>query len=242
MRRVFLSFDDDTADYAQRLREGLIETFGADCVVDTLMDADAVLAFLGPGSLPEPELEDALARGLPIALLLVGGATYPVEDDLPEPLRPLAHTNALEIPEPAAELDGEAVARQLTELVHPRAVAGNGGGAGASPPPTGAGMGAESPVTVGPPPARASVPPRRASRTPQPRRRRRHRRRTRSRRAITPRRAGRVADSFGSRSRSRSSAPASSSRRSGSSGGSSPTPRSRLRATRSSARSSRPRP
>ena len=153
MRRVFLSYHDDTADYARRLRAGLTETFGADCVVDVLDDADAVLAFIGPGLLPEPELEDALARGLLIALILIDGATYPAEADLPEPLRLLAHANALEIPEPASEFDAEAVARQLTELVHPRAVAGNGGGGEAgAPPPSGDGMGAGSPVTVGPAP------------------------------------------------------------------------------------------
>lgn len=127
MRRVFLSYRGaDAADYARPLRAQLIATFGEECVAASPGEAQVILAFIGPRWLADDGVRDEIAAfpGGKLAIVVLSGrATLPPEEELPEALRPLAHANVLEIREPASEFDVEAVARQLTDAIHPLAAA-----------------------------------------------------------------------------------------------------------------------
>jgi hypothetical protein len=78
---------------------------------------DALIAVIGRGWLPAPgadarrledprdlvriEVASALARGIPVVPVLVGGADIPAESELPEDLRDLAYRNGVQVrPDP----------------------------------------------------------------------------------------------------------------------------------------------
>jgi hypothetical protein len=91
--------------------------FGADFVLQierAIAEASAALVLIGPGwldasnsakarRLDDPddlvrlEIASALSRSIPVIPVLLGGATMPPSTELPEPLRPLARRNAVEM-------------------------------------------------------------------------------------------------------------------------------------------------
>ena len=110
--RIFLDTDKIAAgdDFPRALEERLAAS-------------DALLAVIGPQWLtiadargprlnqPEDyvrrEIATALARGTRVIPVLVGGARMPAADELPEPLRPLAHRNAATLHDATFERDFE---------------------------------------------------------------------------------------------------------------------------------------
>jgi hypothetical protein len=100
---------------------------GADFVAEierAIAQASAALVLIGPrwldasdaaGSrrLDDPddvvrlEISSALARGIPVIPVLLGGATMPRSTELPEPLRPLARRNAVELSDSRWDYDRE---------------------------------------------------------------------------------------------------------------------------------------
>ena len=65
------------------------------------------------------ELETALRRKILVLPVLVEGATMVDAEDLPEPLRPLARRQALELSEPRWDFDIQALLRRIDEVVKP---------------------------------------------------------------------------------------------------------------------------
>src|SRR5262249_10474197 len=99
--------------------------FGADFVVEierAIAQASAALVLIGPRwldasdpagarRLDDPddvarvEIVSALARSIPVIPVLLGGAGMPRSTELPEPLRPLARHNAIEMTETRWDYD-----------------------------------------------------------------------------------------------------------------------------------------
>jgi hypothetical protein len=123
--RIFISYRrDDSGDIAGRIYDRLIGELGRKAVfkdvdsiplgadfprviAESLRQCSAVLVVVGPGWLSERlerpddwvriEIETALALGVRLIPLLVGGASIPPPAALPEPLRPLAQRNGMAV-------------------------------------------------------------------------------------------------------------------------------------------------
>jgi hypothetical protein len=121
---------EDSGGYAGRIYDRLVERFGerqvfmdidtiapgddfADVIDATLKACDVAVAVIGRNWIPtlrqriadshdwvRVELEIALARGIMVVPVLVGGGRLPTADELPEPMRPLLRRQAIEIREP----------------------------------------------------------------------------------------------------------------------------------------------
>ena len=135
----------DASGHAGRLRDHLVARFGQDRVfmdVGILGGADwvatierslgasgALLAIIGPNwsssRLQDPgdrlrqELEAAIALGVEIIPVLVGGARMPDEDDLPPSLRFLTSRQAVRLTEEGWEDDVRRLTGRLAQLVAP---------------------------------------------------------------------------------------------------------------------------
>jgi hypothetical protein len=142
--RIFLNYRrEDTAPYAGRLQDALIEHFspgqvfmdldsigpGAD-FIDSVGKAvarcDVFLAVIGPqwlSTLQERdsqvqdfvrmELETALERKIRIIPILVEGAQMPAESELPDTIKPFARRNALALTNAAWRRDVDQLINQL---------------------------------------------------------------------------------------------------------------------------------
>jgi hypothetical protein len=108
-------------------------------LADALGSCQALLAVIGPnwvrasddagrrlidlpGDWVRKEITGALGRNIPVVPVLVGGAPYLKESELPEDLRPLAKRTAAELSEKGWGRDVGALALRLTELTKLRTV------------------------------------------------------------------------------------------------------------------------
>jgi hypothetical protein len=143
VQRVFISYRrEDAADVAGRIRDWLVQTWnlarenvfmdvstilpGADFeqVIDqAIAQCDAMIIVMSPSwlthvytsdtSYPRFEAEAALRRNLLIIPVLVGGATTPTAEQLPETLRPLLRRNIRLIRPDSFDYDMEWVRKAL---------------------------------------------------------------------------------------------------------------------------------
>jgi hypothetical protein len=144
MGRIFISYRrDDTSGWVQHLATDLQARFGRDAVfVDidkirpgtdfavaiekTLIDTSVFLAVIGPHWLARLndsndfvrlEINRALQRNIFIIPVLVGNASMPDAEALPEELRPLAHRQALEFSDKRRAYDLEQLCRAIEEYL-----------------------------------------------------------------------------------------------------------------------------
>lgn len=143
MPTTFISYRrDDSSGHAGRLYDVLAARFGEDAVfldvdsigpgedfaevVERVLDrCDVLLAVVGrawsserlhdPADFVRLEVERALARGLRVVPVLVGGAALPPAGDLPPSLRPLLRRNAFELSDLRFRRDADHLAEHLVE-------------------------------------------------------------------------------------------------------------------------------
>lgn len=108
-------------------------------IADTLADCDDVLLLIGPGwlerdsdgvrrvddaaDLHRVEVESSLRSGTRLIPILVGGASMPRAEDLPEPMRELAFRNAHKIEHASFGRDVDVLVRALRQPTKPLPVA-----------------------------------------------------------------------------------------------------------------------
>lgn len=143
--KVFVSYRRGDSSYpAGRLRDRLVEAFGQERVFydvdsigfgqnfrqviqDTLSDVDVVLLIIGddwhierldsPGDYVRLEIEEALRQDKPLVPVLVGGATMPGPDELPESIATIAFHNAAPLrPDPDFNPDSLRLIEQLNTM------------------------------------------------------------------------------------------------------------------------------
>lgn len=146
MREIFISYRrSDTEETVGRISEALKRKFGDDAVfkdVDSIAagrdfreainqaihDAEVVLVAIGEnwneerlreqGDFVRAEIQAALDRGTPVIPLLVGGASMPAQENLPEQIGELAFRNAVRIrPDPDFSSDLERLIEALQKNV-----------------------------------------------------------------------------------------------------------------------------
>ncbi len=128
--RLAAEFDDDAVFMDVRGIEAGADF--ADRIHATVTECDVLLAVIGPSWLaPGPtgdrriddpvdlvraEIRSALVAGVPVIPLLVGGATMPTADQLPDDVRQLARTNALEISDARFSTDVDGLVATLRRI------------------------------------------------------------------------------------------------------------------------------
>lgn len=123
--RVFMDIDaiDPGRDYVEVIRTQLascdvmIALIGRNWL--TIAGTDGRPRLDDPRDLVRLEMETALQRRIPIIPTLVGGASLPAEDALPEPLRPLSRRQALEIDDERYQYDVSRLVRAVSSYVQP---------------------------------------------------------------------------------------------------------------------------
>lgn len=106
--------DDFTAVIEEKIRvsDVLVAVIGSHWL--TVADKNGTRRLDSPGDFVRLEISKALQRGIRVIPVLVGGATLPREEDLPEELRALCERQAVEVRDAHFHSDAE----QLIEVLH----------------------------------------------------------------------------------------------------------------------------
>jgi hypothetical protein len=110
--------DDFTAVIEEKIRlsDVLVAVIGTHWL--TIADKNGARRLDTPGDFVRLEIGRALARGIRVIPVLVGGASLPREDDLPEDLRALCARQAVEVRDAHFHSDAEQLIKVLHNALH----------------------------------------------------------------------------------------------------------------------------
>lgn len=120
---VFQDFDDikPGTDFLQTIRTAIKASNVMLVLIGPywLTDAQGRRRLDNPQDVLRLEISDALAAGLTVIPVLLGGAGMPLAKDLPEPVRPLSRRHAVEITDSRWEYDVGRLIERLRDLITP---------------------------------------------------------------------------------------------------------------------------